>query len=121
MTDDLNSALQLIASRLGINIADLTDRIAAPETAPTFSEYIAKLRTALPRTTTRNYSSYWRIIENAWGDRTLDEPTATEATDLIQRHRSRASRAPIPAVGAAQRQTWCPRYGASTVMPNSMV
>lgn len=90
MTDDLDSALQLIASRLGVNIADFTGKITAPATAPTFSEYIAKLRTALPRTTTRNYSSYWRIFEDAWGDRTLDEPTVTEATDLIQRHRSRA-------------------------------
>lgn len=87
MTDDLDSALQLIASRLGVNIADFTDRVAAPQTTSTFSEYIAKLRTASPRTTTRNYSSYWRIFEDAWGDRTLDEPTAT---DLVQRHRSRA-------------------------------
>lgn len=58
---------------------------------PTFNEYIVKLRASLPATTVKNYASYWRIIETAWGTRYLDEPSSTEISEFVQQHRRRAA------------------------------
>ena len=90
MTNDLNAALRLIAEKLELKPQDLglTDKPTQP--VPTFREYIGVLRKALPQTTLHSYDTYWRVIETAWGDRYLDEPTATEIDELVKQQRSRA-------------------------------
>ncbi|WP_039798418.1 tyrosine-type recombinase/integrase [Nocardia araoensis] len=80
---DLKNALQLIATQLG-------QAVARPATTPTFSEYIAELRTALPNATVKSYESYWRRVEVAWGDRCLDAPTTTEINRFVEDHRRHA-------------------------------
>ena len=90
MSDDVSSALQLIATQLGMNVGELTVPAAPAVRTPTFREYIAELRTAVPRTTAKAYEPYWRVVEKAWGERALDEPTTTEINQLVQEHRSRA-------------------------------
>ncbi|MCX4097674.1 tyrosine-type recombinase/integrase [Nocardia sp. alder85J] len=89
MSDEVGRALQLIASRLGVAVADVpggsVDRVV-----PTFSEYIATLRRALPVSTVRNYDSYWRVLEREWGPRRIDEPTTSQIGALVQDHRGRA-------------------------------
>lgn len=91
MTDDLTAAVRLIAERLDLNPQDLGLDVADPvKTVPTFREYIVKLRKALPPTTVHSYNPYWRVIETAWGERHLDEPTATEIDELVRLHRSHA-------------------------------
>ncbi|NQE93120.1 hypothetical protein [Nocardia terpenica] len=44
----------------------------------------------MSRPTISSYDSYWRVIENDWGERYLNEPTATEIDELVKLHRSRA-------------------------------
>ncbi|WP_067854076.1 tyrosine-type recombinase/integrase [Nocardia shimofusensis] len=90
MNGELDAALRLISAHLGAHEPQDADDLRPP-TLPTFSEYIAHLRTALPATTVRNYSSYWVVVEQEWAERRLDEPTATEISDLVQRHRRRAA------------------------------
>ncbi|UGT61853.1 tyrosine-type recombinase/integrase [Nocardia asteroides] len=87
--DDIGTALHLIA-RLGLTLEDLA--VAEPDASkiPTFQAYLAGLRDAVPVTTLRAYNSYWRIIEREWGERRLDEPSATEITAMVEAHRHRA-------------------------------
>lgn len=90
MNDDLQTALQLITSQLGITMDQLAGEGGSTRQVPTFSEYIANLKTALPATTTKNYAPYWRIVDEAWGSRLLTAPTTTEIQRLAQEHRKRA-------------------------------
>ncbi|MFX0577128.1 tyrosine-type recombinase/integrase [Nocardia nepalensis] len=57
---------------------------------PTFTEYIAALRASVSATTMHSYDPYWRIVENAWGNRCLDEPTPLEIEALVETHRCQA-------------------------------
>ncbi|CAM4041632.1 Integrase [Nocardia ninae] len=85
-TDDVSAALQLI-SRLGLTVEDLAGGLVVGTPIPTFRDFITRLRAALPVTTVRNYGTYWRIIEDNWGERLLDEPTATEIDQMVKEHR----------------------------------
>ncbi|MFJ9364864.1 tyrosine-type recombinase/integrase [Nocardia sp. NPDC101769] len=87
--DDLNTAAHLL-SRLGLTIGDLADHVNRHRLVPTFGEFIPRLREALPESTVRNYEPYWRIVENIWGERTLDAPTTTEIDLLVKDHRRHA-------------------------------
>ncbi|WP_433678835.1 tyrosine-type recombinase/integrase [Nocardia sp. CA-119907] len=73
------------------DLASLAGGTGTAKPMPTFGEYIAKLRTSLPKTTVKNYSTYWQVIENAWSDRKLDEPTATEIAGLVEHKRANAA------------------------------
>jgi len=89
MTEAVNEALRLIASRFGLDAHTLSAVGDSPP-MPTFAEYIQRLRNALSATTTHSYDPYWRVVENAWGQRTLDAPTVTEINELVTWHRGRA-------------------------------
>ncbi|WP_280385707.1 tyrosine-type recombinase/integrase [Nocardia wallacei] len=91
MTDDLTAAVRLIAAKLGLKPEDLGfGANPAAKPVPTFREYIGKLRSSLPSSTVHTYDPYWRVIEKAWGERYLNEPTATEIDELVKLHRARA-------------------------------
>jgi integrase/recombinase XerC len=67
--------------------------LAEPEVkrvVPTFSQYIPEVAKALSPSTARSYSSYWRRLEELWGDRRLDEPTPSEIKQLAEQSRANA-------------------------------
>ncbi|MRH88590.1 tyrosine-type recombinase/integrase [Nocardia sp. SYP-A9097] len=87
--DDLSTAAHLL-SRLGISIDELVQHHNDHRSVPTFGEYIQRLRTALPKSTVRNYQPYWRIVETHWGARALDEANTTEIDQLVKEHQLQA-------------------------------
>ncbi|MEV2221596.1 site-specific integrase [Nocardia vinacea] len=87
--DDITTALHLI-SRLGLTLEDLAVGLPKARRVPTFRDYIERLSAAVPPTTLRSYGTYWRVLERAWGDRLLSEPTVLEIEALITHHRSHA-------------------------------
>lgn len=83
---DLDTAAHLL-SRLGVTVDDLLRHHAEHRSVPSFGEYIAHLRRALPESTVRNYKPYWRIIETHWGTRALDDVSTTDIDQLVEEHR----------------------------------
>ncbi|WP_051168908.1 hypothetical protein [Nocardia abscessus] len=65
---------------------------------PTVREYIARISATVPDGTRNTYSGYWRVVEQAWGDRRLNEPTTAEIIDLVKQHQSRTA----PRINATQ-------------------
>jgi integrase len=57
---------------------------------PTLRTYIARVADAVPPATLKVYGTYWQRIEEAWGDRLLDEPTPLEIHRLAEEIKSRA-------------------------------
>jgi len=78
----LQAAQQLLA-QLGISADDLLGLTCATAT-PTFRTYLGQLRTTVPAATLRCYDPYWKKVEDAWGDRTIDEPSAMEVRRLCE-------------------------------------
>jgi len=77
----LQAAQQLLA-QLGISADDLLGVTSA--TPPTFRTYLGQLRAAVPAATLRCYDPYWKKVEDAWGDRTIDEPSSLEIRRLCE-------------------------------------
>lgn len=88
-SDDVATALHLL-SRLGLTIEDLSISMPPSTEVPTFTSYLTQLRESLPPVTVKNYESYWRVIERAWGPRKLDGVTSTEIDRLVNQHRANA-------------------------------
>ncbi|WHT20181.1 site-specific integrase [Crossiella sp. CA-258035] len=77
-------AARLLLERLGVTPEDL---LAVPQQrppVPTFAEYIPEVVEAVSKGTRRVYGSYWNRIRANWGDRHLDEPTASEVKQLAE-------------------------------------
>lgn len=51
---------------------------------PTFADYIPIVSAAVSEGTRRVYSSYWNRVIDHWGQRRLDEPTASEIKQLVE-------------------------------------
>ncbi|WP_067856976.1 tyrosine-type recombinase/integrase [Nocardia shimofusensis] len=64
----------------------------APPAIPTFSEYIAKASTAATPVQRESYRTYWRVTEQAWAARRLNEVTPIEISGLMNDHKQRAVR-----------------------------
>jgi integrase/recombinase XerC len=84
---DLQAA-RLLLNRLGVRPEDL---LAASETrqhlAPTFADYVPVVSAAVSDGTRRVYGSYWKKLVEHWGERRLDEPSASEIEQLSRRLR----------------------------------
>lgn len=63
--------------------SDITYPCSRPD-VPTFADYIPVVEAAVTPGTLRVYGSYWKRINQRWGDRRLDEPTATEIAGLVE-------------------------------------
>ncbi|WP_306209582.1 tyrosine-type recombinase/integrase [Actinoplanes sp. RD1] len=74
-------AARLLLDRLGISPEQLLDA-GSEVPVPTFGEYIPHVVKAVGSGTVRVYQTYWRRVETQWGDRKLDEPTATEIEEF---------------------------------------
>lgn len=88
---DLEAA-RLLLARMGITPEQLL-ATSAPERerVPTFREYVQQLSTAVPPSTRRAYDTYWRRIVAEWGDRPIDDPTATEIRQLCERQKQQVT------------------------------
>jgi len=81
---DLEAA-RLLLTRLGITPEQLLAADpAGGRPIPTFRDYIAQVSVAVPDGTRRAYATYWRRIEDTWGDRPIDEPTPLEIKQLCE-------------------------------------
>ncbi|WP_017975574.1 hypothetical protein [Actinopolyspora halophila] len=67
---------------------DLVGSAAASCVVSTFAEYILVVQRAVSMGTRRVYGSYWKRVLEVWGERWLDEPTASEIKQLAERVRS---------------------------------
>ncbi|MDR7303494.1 tyrosine-type recombinase/integrase [Haloactinomyces albus] len=81
-------AARLLLARMGLSPEQLVDAPGEQPPAPTFAEYIPKVAEAVSEGTRRVYRSYWNKILAAWGERRLDEPTASEIKYLAEQVRS---------------------------------
>lgn len=93
-------ARQLLA-QLGVSLADLQSHDETTAAGlPTLSEYIHHVRAAAGPGAIRTYGTYWDRMLARWGDRRLDEITATDieamrhdmASTALSRRNSRHGR-----------------------------
>lgn len=88
-TDVELDAARLLLARLGIAPADLLD---IRPSAPTFADYVPKIRTRVTPGTRGTYDTHWRRLERDWGTRRIDEPTVGDVTDMRDAARRNAKR-----------------------------
>lgn len=59
--------------------------LSRPATAmPTFTDYLPRVRAAASPGTLRTYGTYWDRMERLWGERRLDDITATDIEALLR-------------------------------------
>ncbi|MGY2037801.1 site-specific integrase [Nocardia gipuzkoensis] len=58
---------------------------------PTIREYISHVSASVPAGSRNTYSGYWKLVEQAWGELRLNEPTTAEIADLVKQHQRRAA------------------------------
>jgi hypothetical protein len=81
--------IRILLTRMGVTAEDLLAG-ATPRVVPTFDEYLDKISDAVPAGTRRAYLTYWRRIRHSWGQRYLNEPTASEIKQLAESVRTGA-------------------------------
>jgi hypothetical protein len=74
-------ALRLLLAELGLTPDDLR-RAASP--IPTVAEYLPRVIAASGPGATRTYANYWTRFLESFGDRRLDEVTATDIEALMR-------------------------------------
>jgi len=75
-------AARLLVSRLGLRIEDLLETpTRAP--APTFHDYIPIVAAGVRPGSRRLYSTYWKRIDNRWGERRIDQLTPSEIRQFV--------------------------------------
>lgn len=77
------AAALLMLERMGLSLDDLAG-VAAVYDAPTFTEFVPKVRAAVTAGTLKPYGSYWDRMIDAWPDRRLTEPTPIELSQLAE-------------------------------------
>lgn len=82
---------QLVLDRLHVSPLEL---VHAPtkKIVPTFNEYVRVVADAISPSSTRTWRHYWRVLTEEWGDRRIDEPTASEISKLANIVQQRAAR-----------------------------
>ncbi|MFC9440828.1 tyrosine-type recombinase/integrase [Nocardia sp. NPDC057030] len=78
---DLEVARQVL-ERLGIRPEELL--AAGDRIVPTFGEFIPRVSVTVSDGARRTYGPYWRRLDALWHERTLDEPTAAELSEVVQ-------------------------------------
>ncbi len=85
------AAAQLLLARLGVTPEQLLTTASSARTVPSFRDYIADVSAAVPPGTRRAYETYWRRIDQAWGERRLDEITPLEINRLAEQVKSQVT------------------------------
>ncbi|KGI80612.1 integrase, partial [Actinopolyspora erythraea] len=75
-------------ARMGVAPEDLVGASVGSSVVPTFAEYVPVVEQAVSVGTRRVYGSYWKRVLEFWGQRRLDEPTASEVKHLAEWVRS---------------------------------
>jgi integrase/recombinase XerC len=76
-------AARLVLQSMGLSLDDLTAAPSNRKPMPTFAEYVPVVRATVTPGTLKTYGSYWNRVVEQWGDRHLDEPTASEIETLV--------------------------------------
>jgi hypothetical protein len=90
---DRIAAARAVLAHLGVTLADL--QTGPWPQVPTFAEYLPRVMAAAGPGACRTYSSYWRRMAAAWGQRPLDAVAASDIEALTHQI----------AVGARPRRT----------------
>jgi integrase len=78
-------AARLLLERLGVKPEQLIPATGADAVpVPTFADYVPRVSEAVTAGTRRVYETYWRRVVLVWGNRRLDEPTASEIGQLAE-------------------------------------
>jgi len=77
-------AIRALLARLDLNVDQLVDAPADRHRMPTFREFIPRVADAVPGSTLAVYGTYWRRVQDVWGDRLVDEPTPLEIAQLAE-------------------------------------
>ncbi|GII22519.1 tyrosine-type recombinase/integrase [Planosporangium mesophilum] len=104
-------AARLLLAKLGVSPNDLLGAAAPRPPAPTFAAYIPIVSAAVGAGTRRVYSSYWNRIADHWGQRHLDQVTASDIqrlaehvrTHVVARRNARGGRSAVEHLIAALR------------------
>jgi hypothetical protein len=77
---------RLLLDQLGVTLDDLNRSDAAPidqtSSTPTLASYLPRVIAAAGPGANRTYGNYWRRMLAAWGDRRLDQITASDIEAL---------------------------------------
>jgi integrase/recombinase XerC len=76
-------AALLVLKSMGLSLDDLSAAPSNRPTVPTFAEYVPVVRATVTPGTLKTYGSYWNRVVEQWGERHLDEPTASEIEKLV--------------------------------------
>jgi integrase/recombinase XerC len=79
------AAAELLLARMGLTADNLRPASANRSAAPTFAEYVPVVAASVSAGSLRAYGSYWNRLVSEWGDRRLDEPTASEIRQFTER------------------------------------
>lgn len=85
---DVAMALRML-EKFDLRPEDLIEGAVA-RVVPTFAQVDPLMRERVPGPSRRIYGTYWDRIVAAWGDRRLDEPTVSEAQELLEHARESA-------------------------------
>jgi integrase/recombinase XerC len=85
-------AIRALLARLDLSVEQLVDAPTKQRPIPTFREYVSRVADAVPSSTLAVYGTYWRRVEEVWGDRRLDEPTPLEIAQLAEAMKDRVVR-----------------------------
>ncbi|MFJ9786167.1 hypothetical protein ACIRSS_41815 [Amycolatopsis sp. NPDC101161] len=92
------AAAELVLARLGVPLVQLAAK--AQETRiPTFAEYVPEVAKATAKGSRDTWQHYWRVLVDEWGDRPIDEPRATEVSQLAKLVQERAAAKPYSRSG----------------------
>ncbi|WP_308257269.1 hypothetical protein [Saccharothrix luteola] len=83
-TDDNVAMARLLVEKLGVSPQQLLEEGGPRRRLPTFGEFIPTVSAVVPAGTLQVYSTYWRKILAAWGDRRLDEIEAMDVNWLVE-------------------------------------
>jgi integrase/recombinase XerC len=79
------AAVTALLRELGLSPEQLLQtKQASAAPIPTFTEYVPRVAAAVSPGTRRVYDTYWRRVNERWGDRRIDEPTPLEIRQLAE-------------------------------------
>ncbi|MFI5898368.1 integrase [Actinoplanes sp. NPDC051513] len=76
-------AARLLLERMGISPLDLVAGAAARPVAPTFADYVPVVAASISAGLLRAYGTYWNRVVERWGERRIDEVSASDIRRLI--------------------------------------
>ncbi|MFG2059107.1 tyrosine-type recombinase/integrase [Micromonospora sp. NPDC048930] len=90
LTNQEVAALRSILARIPDEGLRGPSAIGEPPGIPTFRDYIQRVLVAVSPGSRRLYESYWKRIEQCWGERKLNDPTPSEISALVEQVRASA-------------------------------